>query len=136
MISKTLLLVSAILFAQENAKSPSLIPELSTVVQLGSFGLIVYVVIIMYPREAKAARDERVAREAAAVVERSTRDKLFSTLANVLQDRFEERNSRMVNAVEAQTAALARVLERGTSRIEHAVESATKEKEKPNASPG
>lgn len=83
---------------------------LQVILQGGALGLLGYIVIYIYPRSAAEARMEREGRE-----------KAFGSLVALMQDKFEERNQRVVNAIERQTTALNAAIGHNTNRIESAV---------------
>lgn len=93
------------------AANPMLdIPGLGMFMQGGSFLLVVYVVVWMYPKETAAARKERADKALAEKterdqreLERKERDALFNSLVVSLQDRFDRRNDRVVDAIRQQT---------------------------------
>lgn len=104
------------------AISPSLLPpELGLIVQLGSFGLVAYAVVWMYPREADKARKERADREAAAAQERRERDKLFTDALTAQQGLFETRQKALTDSVNSQTTTLAAAFAASSQTIERAV---------------
>jgi hypothetical protein len=80
------------------------------ILQAGAFGLLTYVVVFMYPRASKEAREER-----------ESRDQLFSGMVHTLQEKFEERNEKIVASVEKQTQALSTTFNESASRIEQAL---------------
>lgn len=84
--------------------------------QGGALALLFVVVIWLYPREAKAAREER-----------ATRDARFEQLVALMQNKFDERNSRVVQAIQEQTATLNRSMGESSSRIEVAVAKACRQ---------
>lgn len=84
----------------------------SLVLQGGAFGLLVYVVTVMYPRAAKDQREER-----------EKQDEVFRKTLSDLQMRFEARNDKITVAVNAQTDKLATALTQNADRIEQAVAS-------------
>lgn len=101
------------LFAQ--VSSDSVPPWLSVFLQGGAFLLVVYIVIIVYPKAAKEAREEREARDAR-----------FVTVIDTLHGKFDERNTHVVAAVKEQTALISKAFEASASRIEFAVKTACK----------
>ncbi len=64
----------------------------SLVIQVGAFGLLTYMVVVMYPKQQKDLRDER-----------EKRDKLFLAMITDLQARFTERNALVVDAMKEET---------------------------------
>lgn len=92
----------------------------STLTQLalqgGALALLFVVVIWLYPREAKAAREER-----------ATRDARFEQLVALMQDKFDARSAGIVQAIREQTVNLTRSMSESSSRIEVAVAKACRQ---------
>lgn len=94
----------------------------SLFLQAGAFGLLVYIVVRLYPQTAKESREER-----------ELRDKLFSQIVSGQEVKFDERNKNVVLAIKEQTVAFKEALASQTSsmdqssrRIEAAVGTACK----------
>lgn len=67
----------------------------SLVLQAGAFGLLAYIVTMLYPRQQKEIREER-----------EKRDQMFMNMIDVLQNKFNERNERISQAIKDQTVSL------------------------------
>lgn len=87
----------------------------SVFLQAGAFGLLAYIVIVLYPKSVSEAR-----------VEREQRDIRYETLVHLLQGKFEERNNAIVNAVRDQTESWIEELKREVEVIKLAVKSICK----------
>jgi len=70
-------------------------PWLTIIIQAGSFGLIVFIVTVMWPRSQKEAREER-----------ESRDRRFETMIEALHAKFSDRNDKLVATIESQTERL------------------------------
>ena len=94
------------LFAQAELISP----WVKLVFEAGAFGLLVYIVVVAYPRSAKETRDEREARERAAVAERAERDTRYTGALN-----------HMTQGLKESTETTSKTFEKCAERIEKAV---------------
>ncbi len=85
-------------------------PWISLILQGGGFALAVVIVTILYPRAAKDAREER-----------DKRDQMWLSLVNAIQEKFENRNKVISDAIEKQTDTMTTEFKASANRIEQAV---------------
>lgn len=83
----------------------------SVILQGSAFGLLVYIVVRLYPQESRLAREER-----------QSRDDRFDRVLAALQTKFEERNDKIIIALKEQTNILSATQKESAERIEKAVE--------------
>lgn len=81
------------------------------VIQLGALGLLAYLVSVIGPKHFREERDER-----------QQRDNQFLTHAQLLQDKFQDRNALLIQHIEKQTAVLANTLEKQTGQLGQALD--------------
>ncbi len=67
----------------------------SLILQAGAFGLLTYIVIVLYPKQQKDVREER-----------ERRDDVFKSMLDTLQTKFEDRNREIVSALKEQTDSI------------------------------
>ena len=88
-----------------------------TLRELGSLAILFVIIFWLYPRESKAAREDRAQLEKLARDDREVRDKAFTGLVTLITDKndsniaalnkdFKERNDTIVQAFREQTAAI------------------------------
>lgn len=87
----------------------------SIILQAGAFGLLTYVVVVLFPRTMKEQTEER-----------ERRDKSFSTIVSSLQHEFERRNERIEKAIRDQTITLITELKDQNKIIRETMASACK----------
>lgn len=90
---------------------------MQVVLQAGAFGLLSYIVIVLYPRATKDARDER-----------AVRDESFTSLVSALQEKFENRNTLLADSIREQTKAITAEMKEQTESISRAVSGACRNK--------
>jgi hypothetical protein len=103
-------------------------PWLGVVVQFGSFGLVVYVIVYAAPRWLKEAREERESREAAYRAERKETIDATAAMVEKNQRHSEDRNREIVASIDRQTAEFRQMHKESAARIEQAVANACKGK--------
>lgn len=99
----------------------ALTPWMSLTLQAGAFGLLVYIVVRLYPSEAKEARDERERRETRLQAITNVYAETMQEVVDKLQRGFEDRNSKVVAALEKQTERMEAALKESGNVIEGAV---------------
>jgi hypothetical protein len=76
------------MLAQVTPIADPISPWLSILLQGGSFGLLVYIVVVVYPNSAKEARTER-----------ETREEVYTKAIDKIENKFDERNNILVAAL-------------------------------------
>jgi type II secretory pathway pseudopilin PulG len=89
---------------------------MTVVIQGGALGLLAVLIIYILPREAENNRKEREAREI-----------LQNRTLETLQEKFETRNAKIVDAIENQTRTLAKSNTEMAASIHHAVTESIKQ---------
>ena len=79
-------------------------------IQAGAFGLLTYIVVFLFPTMRKEERDEREKRDAA-----------FQAVIDALHEKFDERNSSIVDAVKDQTISLTTAMRDGEKSTREAM---------------
>lgn len=87
------------------------------IIQGGSFGLLVYIVVYLGPKLLKDARDERDSREKLAREERDKHDLKFENIVTSLSKEFEVRNDKLVTAIGIQTDKLVTEMKRESDEM-------------------
>ena len=82
------------MFGVESSVDP-ISPWFNVLLQTGAFGLLAYIVVLLFPKHSKELRQER-----------ENRDKLFSDELEKLQAKFAERNEAITQAINRQTETL------------------------------
>lgn len=81
-------------------------PWVQLVIQVGSLGLLAYIVIVLAPTAIREARAEREARE-----------KLFAELTHLQQAKFDDRSGAIEAAVQGNTATISKAIAQQTKDI-------------------
>lgn len=90
-------------------------PWLSFIIQCGSFGLICYIIAVMWPRSQTETRHER-----------EKRDERFEQMLKTLHEKFSERNEKIVTAVRDQTKEFTRATNESAVKIVTAIDASCK----------
>ena len=97
-------------------------PWFNIILQVGSFGLLTYIVVAMVPRSMQEARAER-----------ECRDKEFAKALTDSEERCAERNLQIIKAIEAQTSSINITLRDGIGRLENIIHSMDSRGKKPGS---